>query len=158
VALVDDYENAVRSGDVGTANYLAQMLASQAGININANSVSAAPASMLPAIQATPATPKISGLPSFGQAADAILQGVLHPLDTLTGKNTAAMNKDVAAGTGPATNAVKSVSGALDFITDIPRVATTILGLILIIAGIFALSAGSAARVIVNTVHSNVTS
>jgi hypothetical protein len=158
--LVDDYENAVRSGDVGTANYLAQMLASQAGININANSVSAAPASMLPSVPALSSkAPASSGGFFSGLLGGAqSFQNWLEKIDPTSNTNS---KTSITGSTNPVTvgqTAGSATAGALSFITDIPRVTTSLLGLILIIAGIFALSAGSAARVIVNTVHSNVTS
>lgn len=40
------------------------------------------------------------------------------------------------------------IAAGLAFITDIPRVATTLLGLILIIAGVFALSRGPAVQIV----------
>lgn len=154
MALVDDYEAAVRSGNTKTANYLAQILASGAGININANQVEAAPSSMLPGAQSAPSSGFWGGL-SWGSALDAIGQGFLHPLDTVTGHNTAQMNTDAKSGKGPVsdvvgavTDVVSGTSSAVKFITDIPRVATTLLGLILIIAGIFALSRGPAVQIV----------
>ena len=145
MALGDDYLAAVRSGNKPYANYLAQMLAAQAGININANTVEAAPLSVLqPGIGALPALPPLpgqatgGGLPDLSTAADAILQGIMHPWDTITGAN---------AGTKPPP-IVSSTTAALNFITDIGRVTTTVLGLILIIAGIFALARGPAVQIV----------
>lgn len=149
MALVDDYENAVRSGDTKLANYLAQALASQNGININTNDVSAASPSQLNSGNGLPSLPT---LPSLSQAADALFQGILHPLDTLTGKNTGTMNDQIAAGHGPVTSTVGAATSAVSFITDIPRVVTAILGLIMIIAGIFALSKGPAVNIVSSAV------
>lgn len=155
MALVDDYEALVRSGsNPQYANYLAKILASGAGININANDVTAAPANMLPDNSHAPA----SGQGFWGgltEGGDAILQGFLHPLDTFTGANHSQMNADLKSGKGgvsevigAVSDAVSGTSAALKFITDIPRVATTLLGLILIIAGIFALSRGPAVQIV----------
>lgn len=94
-----------------------------------------------------------SGIPfSLGSAGDALLQGILHPWDTFTG-NTAQMNEDLKKGAGP----VSSLTSAFDFITDIPRVATTLLGLILIIAGIFALSRGPVINIAANAIKTAAT-
>jgi hypothetical protein len=56
---------------------------------------------------------------------------------------------------GGATNAIsgvytagKAAVGFLGFISDLPRLATTLIGVILIIAGIFALSRGPAVQVL----------
>lgn len=49
-------------------------------------------------------------------------------------------------------DAVSGTSAALKFISDIPRVTTTLLGLILIIAGIFALAKGPAVNIVSNAV------
>lgn len=156
MALVDDYENAVKAGNTQLADYLAKAVAFQYG-GINPANVTAAPASLLPN-RGTTSTLGPWQIPSLSQALDAITQGIFHPFNTVTGSNIQQMNKDVASGQGPVTSTVKGAAAAFNFITDIPRVTTTVLGLILIIAGIFALSQGAAARVIVNTLHSNATS
>lgn len=161
MALVDDYENAIRSGDTNTANYLAQMLATQAGININTNSVSAAPASLLPTLgtQSAPAASSGGGFFSGLLSGAQSLQDWLEKIDPTS--NTNMGGKGLTGQTNPATVGQatgQATASAFSFITDIPRVTTTILGLILIIAGIFALASGSAAKVIVNTVHANATS
>lgn len=78
----------------------------------------------------------------------------------LTG-NGASIN-DLLGGIGSAatsvSNAASAGSAAIAFITDIPRVATTVLGLILIIAGIFALSKGPAVNIVTTAVRDTVTS
>lgn len=163
MALVDDYYAAIRNGSTGEANYLAQMLAANAGININANQVTAIPASMIP--QATTPSPS----PSFSSGLNAIVQGFMHPLDTLSGNNKAAMNASATSGSGGVGDAVSGFVGgltgaasgtakALGFITDLPRVATTLLGLIVLIAGIFALSKGPAIQVVGSIAKKNLTS
>lgn len=67
----------------------------------------------------------------------AAIDGLIHPFDTLTGNRTAndAVNtgqtvSDVAGGT-------KSL---LAIVTDVPRIATIVVGGILITAGVFALA------------------
>lgn len=165
MALVDEYEAAVRGGNTQYANYLAQILASGAGININANQVTAAPASMLPSNSNTAPASSNGFWGGLTQGGDAILQGILHPFDTLTGHNTDQMNADIKGGKGgvsevigAVSDAVSGTSAAVKFITDIPRVATTILGLILIIAGIFALSRGPAVQIVGSAVKEAVVS
>lgn len=168
MSLVDEYEAAVRSGsNPAYANYLAQILASNAGININSNQVTAAPSNLLPQHTDTVAASDSNfwGGSSIGGGLDAFVQGIMHPLDTLTGTNTAQMNADVKAGKGGISQAIGAVSdavsgtnAAIKFITDIPRVATTVLGLILIIAGIFALSRGPAVQIVSSAVKTAVTS
>ena len=93
-------------------------------------------------------------LPSLSQGFDAILQGVLHPFSTITG-NTGQMNSDVAAGKGPLSSATSAISsleaGAaafLNILTDVPRVATIAIGLILLIIGGFALTGRNVTEVI----------
>ena len=65
---------------------------------------------------------------------------------TLTsGSNPALMLGTAASALVTATG---STSAALAFITNIPRMTTTLLGLVLIIAGIFALSRGPAVQIV----------
>lgn len=58
----------------------------------------------------------------------------------------------------PIEKAVASSSTALDFITDIPRVLTALIGVILIIAGIFALAKGPAIQVVGSAIKDAATS
>ncbi len=53
---------------------------------------------------------------------------------------------------------LSATGSALSFITDIPRVATTLLGLILIIAGIFALTKGPVVNIVSSAVREAATS
>jgi len=154
MSLGSDYEDAVRRGDTNLANYLAQMLASQAGININTNKVEAAPASMLPSI-GYGQSPSVSldipqGYFSGGENSattwqngiGAIIQGFTHPYDTFFGnrdeQNAAAADK------GNAVKAVGDTVGGvgrlLAIVTDIPRMVTLILGVALIIIGLLMLN------------------
>lgn len=104
-----------------------------------------------------------SGTPSVLPAtkslgAASFLNGVLHPLDSLKGlfdPAQAAANAGQDQATG---NTIDSGKAALAFITDIPRVATTLLGLILVIAGIFALTKGPAVNIVTSAVRGAVTS
>jgi hypothetical protein len=59
---------------------------------------------------------------------------------------------------GTASTAASATSAAFSFITDIPRVATTVVGIILIIAGIFALSRGPAVEIATDAVKAAATS
>jgi hypothetical protein len=53
---------------------------------------------------------------------------------------------------------IDATSAAVSFITDIPRVVTTLLGLVLIIAGIFALARGPAVNIVASAVREAATS
>lgn len=88
----------------------------------------------------------------FGPLVDSWVNQipVIGPLNKMLG-STADPNSPVSGGAGAAT-------GALAFITDVPRVATTVLGFILIIAGIFALSRGPVVQVVSSSVREAVTS
>jgi hypothetical protein len=93
-------------------------------------------------------------IPSLSQALNAALDGLLHPIDSLTG-NTNNMDSAIVAGKGPlstATSAIGSLeSGAaafLNILTDVPRVATIAIGLILLIIGGFALTGRNVTEVI----------
>lgn len=146
MSLGSDYEDAVRGGNTPLANYLAQMLAANAGINIAANQVEAAPASFFPDKNTTPSAGGDGGF--WGGL------GKFPLLPGLPGLTPDAIGS-VIGGVG---DAAKGAGSAISFITDIPRVATTILGLILVIAGIFALTRGPAVNIVSNAVSKAVTS
>ena len=137
MSLVDDYENAVRN-NAPEKNYLAQMVAAKAGININANEVTAAPASLLP----KPATGANQG-GFWGGIGGAINNAT----NTLMGPLLGDVGTPLGGAAGNVGVALDSTKQAIKFITDIPRVATTLLGLILIIAGVFALAKGPAVQI-----------
>lgn len=154
MALVDEYEAAVRGGNTKYANYLAQILASGAGININANEVTAAPSALLSHGDPTPAGDGNfwGGLSSGVAGLQSGVAGLLGAIDSIDptapkggGKGPLSSVADLLGGVS---DAVSGTSAALKFITDIPRVVTTLLGLILIIAGIFALAKGPAIQVL----------
>lgn len=88
----------------------------------------------------------------FGPSLDSALGNipVIGPLNTALG-STADPNSMVST-------AASSTGAALAFITDIPRVVTTLLGLILIIAGIFALSKGPVVSVVSSAAQTALTS
>lgn len=142
MALVDDYQAAVASGDSTTANYLAQMLAAQAGININTNEVTAAPNSMV-----NPTTSS-SGLSGILGNTESWLNEYL-PSDSANNaaiiSTTAAnpVNQAIQSGIDTVGGAVSTASGFFNFIGDIPRLGTTIIGGLMIAAGLFGLAGGS---------------
>lgn len=144
------YQQAVATGDTPAANWYAQALAAQAGININVNEVTAASPSLVLPNSNSGASPSNSGSSGFNWAgaADAFLQGILHPLDTLSGQNTVQMNADAASTGNAVSKAVSSTGSALSFLTDIPRLVTSLLGLILIIVGLFALTRGPVVNIV----------
>lgn len=86
-------------------------------------------------------------IPSLSQVLGGFTQGIIHPLDTFTGTNTDAMNKS-AGDTG---KAVASVGALLGIVTDVPRMATIVVGGLLLAAGIFAI-AGSKPPVYINPI------
>jgi len=159
LSLGDEYEAAVRSGNTQYANYLAQALAAQAGININTNQVTAAPANMLPQYSNN-SSPSVSlGIPqgfldpgqgpadnpnalNWSNAIGAIVQGfTTNPFTTFFGnkdeQNAQAAAKGAAIGS--AADSVASVGTLLKIVTDVPRMVTIFIGLILLIAGLFLL-------------------
>lgn len=134
--LSDLYVQAVNSGDHDAANYYAQALAAQAGLPIQGvTAASPAQVNAAPAQSSGGGFPfSLPALPSLSDALKGISNG-FGPGSILGG--IAAVG---AAEAPAATGAVSSVGSAFDFITDVPRVVTTVLGIILIIAGIFALT------------------
>jgi len=158
VSLGSDYEDAVRSGNTQLANYLAQALAANAGININTNQVTAAPASMLPQTPMYSSASSSLNIPkgfldpgqpdasnpnalTWSNALGALAQGFTNPFDTFFGNQDeqragAASKAATAAGVG---DTVASVGSLLKIVTDVPRMVTIFIGLILLIAGLFML-------------------
>lgn len=158
MALVDEYEAQVRSGsNPAYANYLGQMLAAKAGIDINSNQVSAAPADLLHSTAPAAEGSFWGGVKSSLDKATNTLMGPLlgnvgEPLGGSVGKSS------IGGAIKSVADALDTTSAAVKFITDIPRVATTVLGLILIIAGIFALARGPAVQIVSGAVKEAVTS
>lgn len=150
--LSDLYDQARLSGNTGAADYYAQALYAAAHPGASIQGVTAAPLTGAAGILPSTASPSTNNNGSLGKLGDALLQG-LNPLnlfDVLSG-NTGALDQALQNGTGPLETAgktVDSVEGAIAFLTDIPRVLTSVLGLILIVAGIFALSRGPAVQVV----------
>lgn len=104
-------------------------------------------------------TPNVIPQSSKGSlGAAAVFNTVLHPLDTIKGFFDPAQAAKNAGMDNAAGASLDSGKAALAFITDIPRVATTALGLILIIAGIFALTKGPAVNIVTGAVRNAVTS
>lgn len=72
----------------------------------------------------------------------AAIDALLHPLDTLTGRTIdQALDKNGAA--SQVTTAAATTGDLLSIVTDIPRMATILVGGILLAAGIFAIAGGS---------------
>lgn len=86
-----------------------------------------------------------AGFTAYGNAEAATQANVMQDAGTAFSKT----------GLG---QAIGATSSALAFITDIPRVVTTLLGLILIIAGIFALAKGPAVNIVSSAVREAATS
>lgn len=134
--LSDLYEQAVRSGNTDQATYYAQALAAQHGMSIQG--VTGASASQLPGSSASNGFFNLPALPSLSDIAGALF----------TGSGLGLANDLLTTNAKAASDATKTTGAALGFITDIPRVVTTVLGIILIIAGIFALSKGPAVQIV----------
>lgn len=90
--------------------------------------------------------PSLPQLPSLSQILDAGLQGILHPLDTFTNPSAAAAS--VAAGNGPIQSATATAGSFFDFIGNIPRVATLVVGALFIAAGLFSLAGGRTIHIV----------
>lgn len=88
----------------------------------------------------------------LGPSVDNLLAKIpiIGPLNKFVGSTSDPHS--IAGGGGAAAGA------AWDFITDIPRVVTTVLGIILIIAGIFALTKGPVVNVVGNVARESLTS
>ena len=84
----------------------------------------------------------------FGPSVDNLLAKIpiIGPLNKFVGSTS---DPHSIAGSG---------GSALDFITDIPRVVTSVLGIILIIAGIFALTKGPVVNVVGDIARESLTS
>jgi len=94
-----------------------------------------------------------SSTPTWGQIGDALLQGVTNPFGTLSGKDTAAMDTQIASGQGPLTSTINALSS-----WSIARVVTILLGAVLIVAGIFALTRGPAVQIVSSAARETLTS
>ena len=142
MALVDDYQSAVASGDTTTANYLAQMLAAQAGININTNQVTAAPNSMVnPAPSSTTATSGNDWLDNLLNGLDTAFPSTLGALDSIGGSGAPA--PDAGSAGAAVVSGVQGAGSFLSLLGDIPRLGTIIVGGLMIAAGLFGLAGGS---------------
>lgn len=149
-SLLTEYQKAVNSGNTQYANYLAQILASNAGIHINANEVTAAPAALVngaaQANNSATATPS-STTSNFWGTLGGVADFMLNPFEWSPSAATAEIEKGQAGNS--TTGAVVSGAGSfLSFISDIPRVGTVIVGGLLIAAGLFGLAGGSHREVI----------
>lgn len=163
MSLGDDYESAIRGGRTDEANYLAQMLASAAGININSNKVTAAPASMLPNSNGYGSGPSASlSIPegyfsggagpssnaptydpstwSFSNILGPILQGFTNPLGTAKSVGSSSEQDTQNAAALAKSDTIGGVGRLLAIVTDIPRMITLILGVALILIGLLMLN------------------
>lgn len=148
--LVTQYQNAVSSGDTSTANYLAQAIAGAAGLN--ANNVTAAPNSLVnpsPGYTNSSQPSFLSGLLNFpllggGSAAAASVANAAAPVvDAVTGADGGGGFLGIPGAIEQAGAAIaapfKGVGEFFDFITNIPRVLTILIGVILVIVGLYML-------------------
>jgi len=140
------YQAAVASGDTSLANYLAQAIAASAGINVNANQVTAAPNSMVnPGYSSSSQPPK--GF--FGNLAGGIDQAIpaLGSLDSMFGVNPGA--PDAGSTGATVSNVITGTGSFLSFISDIPRVVTLLVGLMILTVGFFMLADKSVIQTVV---------
>lgn len=86
---------------------------------------------------------------SFFDALGAIEQGLLHPIDTFTQTQAQrqaasdANSTQLQGAASTATSVASGVSSLLNIVTDIPRLATILVGGLLLAAGIFSIAGGS---------------
>jgi len=132
--------------------------ATQRGLNLDALHALGANTT---AVSGASDTANLASDQAGGNAITNALSGIIGWVD----KNVPVLGAaDSAVGLNPNTpgsglaGTAASIKSGLSFITDIPRVATTLLGLILIIAGIFALSKGPAVQIVGSAVKDAVTS
>lgn len=104
-------------------------------------------------------TPTVLGQPSKAALAFSAFSSTLfHPLDSLKGLlDPAQASKNVAADDTSASG-LDAIGKFFTAISDVPRDATVIIGLALIIIGVFALSKGPAVNIVSSAVRGAVTS
>lgn len=135
-SITTEYANAVASGNTQYASYLAQIMH---GIGMDPQA--AASVGMQPSAAQAPATNWL------GNAMDWI-----DKFDPTSPQNGGGGIGGIVSQAGGAV--VKAIPGGsavtkgLAFISDVPRVATTVIGALLIAAGIFALAGGSHRQII----------
>ena len=81
-----------------------------------------------------------TGSPTANDYLGTFIDGFIHPFDTLTGQRSAAHGVDTGQ---TITNTEKAATGFWSFASDIPRVGTTLVGGLMIAAGLFALAGNS---------------
>lgn len=153
-SLSDLYNQARLSGNTGAADYYAQALYAAANPGASIQGVTAAPltgaAGILPSGSLVPSN-NIFGAIGNSLPTLSDLFSLISKYDPTTGT---ALDPMAGSGTNPiklgqsASDLTDSAEGAIGFLSDIPRVVTSVIGLILIVAGIFALSRGPAVQVV----------
>lgn len=68
------------------------------------------------------------------------------------------LNPNTPGSLTSSTSPLASAASAIAFITDIPRVTTALIGIVLIIAGIFALTRGPAVQIVTTAARETLTS
>lgn len=140
--LFDEYSNAVATGNSGYADYLGQIMRigdQQYGTEFN-TAVGGSKTTTAPATENQGLLYPYSGTGSnLTGAAGWLLGAIGTPLGTLFGGSTNPFQNAQSAA-GAAQGIQKGTIAGLDFITDIPRVATTLIGGIMIAVGLIALT------------------
>lgn len=157
MSIGDDYNAAVQAGNWPLANYLARGLAANAGIDVNANTIEAAP-QVFQEQGANVGLPTLPSLPSLGSIGSFIGQTLGNglALDTFGGApsnfHTDPNTGAVTSGTGQAGAAIGgAVGNAASIFSDPGRLGAIIVGALFIAAGLFGLAGGRPEHVIALT-------
>jgi hypothetical protein len=145
--LFDEYSAAVAQGNTGYADYLSNVLnigTQQYGSEFASN-VGGAPSATTPGTTSpteTTANPTAAPQGLFGSISSALAPwNPFNPQNSIAGNVVSGVGSVAAGAAGSALNAAcPTCKAATSFITDIPRVATTFIGALLIIAGLIALA------------------
>lgn len=131
-SLQQDYDDAVARGDTQTIKYLSVIMGGVRNDPVASASVGLG----------TNTPPNATQTPMAGDFLGSSIPfaGIFDKaLDSITGANVAASDPAAQPGT---------LGGFLSFIGDIPRIATTLVGGLMIAAGLFALAGGSHTQII----------
>lgn len=139
-SLQQDYNDAVARGDTQAIKYLSVIMGGVQNDPVAANSVGLGTNTPSNGTQ----TPMAGDNPVSGFFG-GIINGVFGAGSYDAGGAVKAQGDATAAAIG---NAASGVANGLSFITDIPRVATTLIGGLMIAAGLFALAGGTHTQII----------
>ena len=154
MSIGDDYNAAVQAGNWPLANYLARGLAANAGIDVNTNTIEAAPQ----VFQEQQANVSLPSLPSLGSIGSYIGQTLGNglALDTFGGApsnfHTDPTTGAVTSGTGQAgAAAANALTNAGGLLGDPYRLGSIIIGALVMAAGLFGLAGGKPEHIVALT-------